>query len=101
MKYNFQDIKTTQQYYSAVRNPLHISNLKKRKWAWGGEIIFSHGSSASRGVAILLPGDMEYEILEKYKDSDGRLIIIKCKFKNTNYIISNCYGQHSNTKIIN
>ncbi len=36
---------------------------------------------------------MEYEILEKYKDSDGRLIIIKCKFKNTNYIISNCYGQ--------
>ncbi len=35
---------------------------------------------------------MEYEILEKYKDSDGRLIIIKCKFENTNYIISNCYA---------
>ncbi len=44
------------------------------------------------GVAILLPGNMEYEIVEKYKDSDGRLIVLKCKFENTNYIISNCYA---------
>ncbi len=45
---------------------------------------------------------MEYEILEKYKDSDGRLIIIKCKFENTNYIISNCYAptqQYKNYQI--
>ncbi len=63
------------------------------------EIVLSHSSSTSRGIAILLPGNMKYEILEKYKDSDGRFIIIKCKFENTNYIISNCYAPTQQHKI--
>ncbi len=40
--------------------------------------MYSHGTSSSKGVAILFPEKLEYTILEKYSDSEGRLLIVKC-----------------------
>ncbi len=54
----------------------------------GGPILFSHGTSASRGVAILFPSSLDHEILEKYTDNDGRLLIIKCKLENSTETIN-------------
>ncbi len=58
----------------------------------GGPILFSHSTSASRGVAILFPSTLDHEILEKYTDDDGRMLIIKCKLENSCYSIANCYA---------
>ncbi len=58
----------------------------------GGPVLFSHHTSASRGVAILFPSTLDHKILKKYTDNDGRLLIIKCNLEKSCYIITNCYA---------
>ncbi len=58
----------------------------------GGPILFYHGTSASRGVAILFRSTLDHEMLEKYIDNDRRLLIIKCKLEKSCCIIANCYA---------
>lgn len=41
---------------------------------WGGQILFSHGSSGSRGVAILLERNCDVQILTTVRDIEGRFI---------------------------
>lgn len=45
-------------------------------WAreWGGQIFYSHGSSSSKGVAIMLNRDSEYKIGSVVRDTEGRFI---------------------------
>ncbi len=59
---------------------------------WGGNILFSHGTSNSRGTAILMPNQMNYDILEETKDSNGRFIGIKVKINDDEYCIFNAYA---------
>ncbi len=59
---------------------------------WGGQIIFSDGTSNSWGVATLFPPNVDYTILEKYSDNNGRFLQVKCKCEETIYIIINCYA---------
>ncbi len=76
--------------------------LKKRKNEWGGQIVFSHGTSNSHGVAILFPPTLDYNILEKQSDNDGCFLLLKCKFGEAIYIIVNCYAprqQYKNDQI--
>ncbi len=75
---------------------------KKWKNECGRHIIFSHGTSASKGVAILFPEKLESKILEKYSDSEGRLLIVKFCIEKTIYILTNGYAptqQHNNDQI--
>ena len=44
---------------------------------WDGEIFFSHGTSNSRGVAILLASHVNFNLLKEFTDTDGRLVIIE------------------------
>ncbi|CAH3015547.1 unnamed protein product, partial [Porites evermanni] len=48
---------------------------------WGGEIILSHGSPNSCGVAILLKKGVDCVIHSKILDSQGRYIILKAEIK--------------------
>jgi exonuclease III len=41
---------------------------------WGGEVLFSHGTSGSKGVAVLLPINVEYMVSETIKDPNGRFL---------------------------
>ena len=41
------------------------------------EIVSSHGTFASRGVSILLNKSLNFAILDKWEDKDGRLLIIQ------------------------
>ncbi len=36
-------------------------------------------------ITILFPPNIDYKILEKYSDNDGKLLYLKCKFEETNY----------------
>ena len=61
---------------------------------WKGQIIFSHGSNHSRGVAILIPSKfkLEFEVISVYKDTEGRILLIECKIENNVIIIINAYS---------
>ena len=69
----------------------HSTVEKQDQWKkeWGAPILFSHGSSNARGVAILIRNGLDITIQLSELGSDGRFIIIKAVIKNELYIIAN------------
>ena len=59
----------------------HSTNKTEKIWKddWLGNIFFSHGSSNSKGVAILIPNNIQFDIQDKITDSEGRFLILKIK----------------------
>ncbi len=84
----------------------HSTNENEKRWKneWEGNIIFSHGTSNIRGTAILIPKNTEYQISDKYIDTEGRLIILKLKIEQNHFVIANMYAptrDHKNMMIQN
>ena len=54
----------------------HCSKLAEDEWRldWGGRIIFSHGESNARGVAILFKKHFFCQITNIIADLEGRFI---------------------------
>ena len=69
---------------------------KNREWRWNklwpGKKIFSNGTSKSRGVAVLLPKDLDFEILDTIIDPNGRYIALKIVIQEINYGLINGYA---------
>ena len=59
---------------------------------WGSEIFNSHGSSNSRGVAILLPLNYTFNIINTTTSSDGRKIVMNIELDGTEYCLMNVYA---------
>ena len=55
-------------------------------------LIFSHGESNSRGVAILTGKDLELKINLQIFDNEGRFILLDCCVKEISYILVNPYA---------
>lgn len=72
----------------------HSTPETENKWKeeWSGKIFFSHGSSNSKGVCILLPPSIDFNIEDKYMDNDGRVIILKIKINTELFILCNVYA---------
>ena len=70
------------------------ANIKQRKikqWKneWGAGIIMSHGSSNSRGVAILIKIGVDCTL---HSHSLGRYITLKAEIKDQIYVLINIYA---------
>ena len=61
---------------------------------WGGDIFFSHGSTHSKGVCILVnPSLSSSSSIENFsKDRDGRIVSINLIFKTANISLCNVYA---------
>ena len=72
----------------------HSTTESEKIWRseWGANIIFSHGTSNSRGVAILLPNNLDYVIQKEINDSNGRYLILDTLIDNTRLILVNVYA---------
>ena len=59
-----------------------------------GKIYFSHGSSSSRGVALLIPEQLNAQLIIKAKeiDKEGRILLIHIEINNRDTIIVNIYA---------
>ena len=77
-------------FIQETHSTIHDEIIWKREW--GGDILFAHGSSKSRGVAILIPSNIDYKINSLKCDVDGRYIIIDIDCFNNNYIFINVYA---------
>ncbi len=76
---------------SFLQETFSTKNIETRwKDELGGEILFNHGASNSRGVAIFLPQNVDFELCEKIIDNDGRLLIAKVKINSMIYIYTLC-----------
>ena len=53
----------------------------------------SHGSSTSRGVAILIKKGIDYTLHSKIIDASGQYIILKVEIKDKIYVLINSYHQ--------
>ena len=59
------------------------------KREWGGEVLFSHGTSASRGVATLFRRGLDLSVVQNIADTDGRYVIVEAKLDNFDCVLAN------------
>ncbi len=64
-----------------------------------GEIIFNHGTSNSKDVAILFPKNRDFEQCEKRTDIERRLTIAKVKINSVMYILYHLYAPTRDHKL--
>ena len=72
----------------------HSSVECEQQWKneWGGDIYFSHGTTNSRGVCILLKNNFCRTIHGTFEDASGRFIIVDIEIDSLRLLISTIYG---------
>ena len=75
----------------------HSDSQCEQQWhsEFGGDIIFSHGTRASRGTCILFKKSVGKEIHSVITDNDGRYVIVDVTFGNTRLTLVSIYGPNS------
>lgn len=81
----------------------HSTADQEKIWRseWGGTILFSHGTSRARGVAILIKPGFDISIIDLYQDSVGRFVIVDAKIQDTSFKLVNIYAPNSEENQIN
>ena len=64
------------------------------KAEWGFTVLFSHGTSESRGVCMLFKNNFHLEIHDVNSDINGRYIIVDVTVGSKRLTLSNIYGQN-------
>ena len=82
------DIVMLQETHSEKRSKIWRSE-------WGGDIIFSHGTSNARGTAILISKNVEYKVKKQYVDDQGRYVICHINIDEQNLLLANCYAPNN------
>lgn len=72
----------------------HSTGTREKIWSaeWGGEVLYAHGSSGSKGVAILFARTISPSIHSAFTDSNGRYIILQASLKNWPVTLVNIYA---------
>ena len=78
-----------QETHSTARNEAMWTN----QWGCGKDsVVFSHGTSNSKGVLIAFRELVNYKILSAQCDADGRYIILDLEIDNCPFILINYYA---------
>lgn len=77
----------------------HSDKKSKKLWKseWGSSIIFSHGTSNARGLAMLFKRTSKHKIVKTAKDDEGRVLVVEILVNDRQYIIANLYAPNSDT----
>ena len=62
---------------------------------WGGKIIYSHGTTHSKGVCILLNPSSPFNLSSILVDPEGRFLIGKLTIEEKYFFITNIYGPNN------
>ena len=68
-----------QEHYDMILlQETHSTSSDEKQWEckWGGHILFAHGESHIKGVAILFTKNLKVEFGSKYSNSDGRVLLL-------------------------
>ena len=71
----------------------HCTQQIENTWRkeWGGEIIYSHGKSNSKGCLIMINKNFDCEIIAVKNDFKGRFIILQIKIQGELFVFINVY----------
>ena len=73
-----------------------IENIWRKQWK--GDMFFSHGSSHSRGVLILVKEQLDFK-LESFKvDDQGRYILLQAMIQDSHFLLLNVYAPNKCAK---
>ena len=80
----------------------HSTIERQDQWRkeWGAPVLFSHGSTNARGVAILVKNSLNITIQQSEISSDGRFIVLKADINNETYTIANVYGPNKDADAV-
>ncbi len=72
----------------------HASAKHEKLWGmkWGGEAFWAHGTSSSRGVAILIDKNLSYSVSGTRVDQEGRYLMVEITINATPIVIVNVYA---------
>ena len=72
----------------------HSSKLSADAWLaeWGGKVFFSHGTTNSKGVMILINPKLDCKVEKCILDNSGRFIILDVALEDTHIILVNIYA---------
>ena len=59
---------------------------------WGGRIIYSHGTTHSKGVCTLINPSSPFNVSSVQVDPEGRFLIAKFTIEEKYFFITNIYG---------
>ena len=62
---------------------------------WGGKIIYSHGTTHSRGACTLLNPNSPFKLSSIQVDPEGRFVIAKLTIEEKYFCIANTYGPNN------
>ena len=77
-----------------------IRSERRGKHEWGYKIIFNHGTSESAGVCILFKPSASFDIVNKFKEDKGRMLVVI--EKNKQYDVNSCkyiYGPNNDDRL--
>jgi exonuclease III len=77
----------------------HSTIATQAEWfsSWDSKnIFFSHGTSNKKGVITIISKEYDIKILNEYKDTEGRYIILDIEMDNIKYTIGNLYAPTRN-----
>jgi exonuclease III len=57
----------------------------------------SHGNNSSRGVAILIRNQLDYEMISQFIDTEGRIILLNINIKDTIFTLVCLYAPNCKT----
>ena len=70
----------------------HTCSASEKQWKgqWGGPIHFSHGTSNSKGVAILISPQLNTSVhsVKTDPENSGRFLLVQCSFESNKYIVN-------------
>ena len=80
----------------------HSTIERQDQWRkkWGTPVLFSHGSTTARGVAILIKNSLNITIQQSEISSDGRFIVLKADINNETYTIANINGPNKDADAV-
>lgn len=72
----------------------HSQVEDERIWSkeWGGEVWYAHGSTKSKGVAILVRKGVDLKVVEAQTAFEGRFLMLEVKIGEFNFLLANFYG---------
>ena len=73
----------------------HLSNLEHQKLknlGFCNTFFSSHKSGNKRGVAILIPNSLSFELVSEIKDKEGRYILVKGRLEHKDVTLLNVYA---------
>ena len=99
-------IRWLNKFHNAASKIIYLQethSIKKNEARWrkewnNREIIFSHGSSGSKGVAIILPKTIDWEKNSIICSQNGRYVSVKIIVGDKTFYLINCYAPNT-TKV--